>query len=322
MRLRIPPLRSVRIAFAAASLLIAALPWAGAPPTHAGLKPLRVVTTTEDLAAIAHEVGGDRVQVITLSRGDQNPHLVKAKPAYIEALSHADVFVEVGRDLEASWAPALVEGARNPRIVPGAPGYVDASAGVRVIEVPAPDSLPPDDEHPRGNPHYWLDPENAKPIAHAIRDALTDVSSMDAGMFRQRTAEFEKRLDAAIGRWKARAASLGLDGMRVVTYHRSWSYFAGAYGLRVVGTIEPRPGVAPSSDQLADLIRTMKRDSVRVLIAEPGLDSRTAQSVSKEAHVPLAVLPSSVGAESGINDYFDLFDRIFARLAKGLNRRS
>ena len=183
--------------------------------------------------------------MISLCKGYQDPHFVDAKPSFMVQLKNAALFVEVGRDLEVGWAPGLLNGARNPRILPGAPGFVDASAAVQVIEVPSSVSRTQGDVHPFGNPHYWLDPANGVPIARAIRDGLIRVSPADAAAFNQRCADFEKRLDVAIARWKQQAASLGLPGMKVVTYHRSWSYFARACGLTVVDFVEPRPGSRP-----------------------------------------------------------------------------
>ena len=285
---------------------------------HAAGKPLQVVTTTEDLAAIARDIGGDRVQVVSLSKGYQDPHFVDAKPSYMVTLQRADLYVEVGRELEVGWAPGLVNGSRNPRILPGAPGHVDASSQVQVIEVPTEVSRAQGDVHPFGNPHYWLDPANGVPVARAIRDGLARISPADAPLFQQRCADFEKRLADAIVRWKLQAQTLHLDGMKVVTYHRSWSYFARAYGLQVVDFVEPKPGIPPSPNHLHDLITEMKGAGVRLLIMEPFFDPRIPQKLAKDVAVPLAVLPTSVGAEDGIKTYFDLFDRLFAEIGQAL----
>src|SRR5574341_1384878 len=263
-------------------------------PAGAADKPLQVVTTTEDLAAIAREVGGGRVQVTSLSRGYQDPHFVDAKPSYMVSLRKADLFVEVGRDLEVGWAPGLLHGARNPRILPGAPGFVDASSQVRVIEIPGSVSRAQGDVHPLGNPHYWLDPENGAPIARAIRDGLTRVSPRDAALFAQRCGDFEKRLTEATGKWKAQARKIGLTGIKVVTYHRSWSYFARAFGLEVVNFVEPRPGIPPSPNHVQDLVAQMKQGGVRLLMMEAFFDPRLPEKISRETGVPLAVMPTSV----------------------------
>jgi ABC-type Zn uptake system ZnuABC Zn-binding protein ZnuA len=300
------------------TLLLFVLLAAPAAAHAAAGKPLNVVTTTEDLAALAREVGGDRVAVLSLSRGYQDPHFVDAKPSYLVQLKKADLFVEVGRELEVGWAPGLVSGSRNARILPGAPGHVDASAQVAVLEVPSSVSRSQGDIHPFGNPHYLLDPANAAPAARAIRDGLIRVSPADAATFNAREADFEKRLAVRVAQWRAQAKTLGLNGMKVVTYHRSWSYFAKAYGLVVVDYVEPRPGIPPSPNHVQELVNEMKSGGVRVLLMEPFFDARVPQKIARDTGVPLAILPTSVGAEPAIKTYFDLFDRMFAGLGTAL----
>src|SRR5262245_42196701 len=287
-------------------------------PSHAEGKPLSVVTTTEDLAAIAREVGGDRVRVTSLSRGYQDPHFVDAKPSFMVTLSKADLFVEVGRDLEVGWAPGLLNGARNPRILPGAPGFVDASSQVQVIEIPSSVSRAQGDIHPYGNPHYWLDPANGAGIAHAIRDGLIRIDGADAALFNQRTADFEKRLNDAIPRWKKQAEALGIANTKVVTYHRSWSYFAKAFGLEVIDYVEPRPGIPPSPNHVQDLVNRMKQGDIKLLIMEDFFDPRVPQKIARDSGVPLAVLSTSVGATEKIKTYFDLFDQLFEQIGAAL----
>ena len=301
------------------SILVVAALAAFATCAHAEGKPLNVVTTTEDLAALAREVGGDRVAVVSLSKGYQDPHFVDAKPSYMVTLKKADLFVEVGRELEVGWAPGLVSGSHNAKIQPGAPGHVDASAQVQVIEVPSSVSRAQGDIHPFGNPHYLLDPANAAPAARAIRDGLARVSPADKATFDAREADFEKRLAVRVAQWKEKAKALGLPGMKVVTYHRSWSYFAKAYGLVVVDFVEPRPGIPPSPNHLQDLVNEMKSGGVRVLLMETFFDARIPQKVGKDTGVPVAILPTSVGAEDSIKTYFDLFDRMFAELGQALS---
>ena len=288
------------------------------PPVHAAGKPLQVVTTTEDLAAIARDVGGDRVTATAICRGYQDPHFVDAKPSYMVQLKKADLFVEVGRDLEVGWAPALLNGARNPRILPGTPGFVDASSQVQVIEIPSSVSRAQGDVHPFGNPHYWLDPMNGVGIARAIRDGLTRVSPADAALFGQRCADFEKRVTEAALRFKAQAQAIGLTGAKVVTYHRSWSYFARAFGFEVVNFVEPRPGIPPSPNHVADLVTQMKQGRIKFLIMEDFFDPRLPQKISRDTGVPLVVLPTSVGADEKIKSTFDLFDQLLARIGQGL----
>ena len=319
---------AVRVARRIAVAVALGLPLSiGALPAGSGMlvsqaiaaaKPLSVITTTEDLAAIAREVGGDRVKVTSLARGYQDPHFVDAKPSYMVSLKNADLFVEIGRELEVGWAPGLLSGARNPKILAGASGFIDASAQVQVIEVPASVSRSQGDVHPYGNPHYWLDPANGAGIARAIRDGLKRASPADAAVFDQRCADFETRLATAIVRWKQQAKSIGLQGMKVVTYHRSWSYFARAFGLDVVDFVEPRPGISPSPNHLRELVGAMKAQGVKLLVMEPFFDPRLPQKIARDTGVPLAIVPTSVGAEDGITTYFDLFDHQLKVISRAL----
>lgn len=305
-----------RFVTSALALFVAVASLFVVPAAHAvGLK---VVTTTEDLAAIAREVVGDRGTVTSITRGYQDPHFVDAKPSYMVLLKNADLFVEVGRELEVGWAPTLVNGARNPKILVGAPGHVDASSQVQVIEVPTSVSRAQGDIHPFGNPHYWLDPANGVGIARAIRDGLSKVDAAGGAVYAQRCADFEKRLGDAKERWKQKAAVLGLNGMKIVTYHRSWSYFAKAFGMTVVDYVETKPGIPPSPGHLADLETGMKQNGVRLLLMEPYFDEKIATKICKDTGVPLANVPSSVGAEPEIKTYFDLFDRDLAMIGDAL----
>ena len=285
-------------------------------PAHAESKPLSVVTTTEDLAAIAREVGGDRVRVTSLCKGYQDPHFVDAKPSFMVQLKNAALFVEVGRDLEVGWAPGLLNGARNPRILPGAPGFVDASSQVQVIEVPASVSRAQGDVHPFGNPHYWLDPDNGLRIAKGIQKKLSALGPGDAAYFAQREEAFEKRLAEAQKRWDAQMAPY--KGTKIVTYHRSWPNFVDRFGLDVIGYVEPRPGIPPSPSHTIDLINDMKAKNVKIIMVEPYFDLKTPNSIARETGAKVLVMAPSVGAEKEITDYISLFDYDVKLLAAAL----
>ncbi len=282
---------------------------------------INVVTTTEDLAAIAREVGGDLVEVTPLARGYQDPHFVDAKPSYLVKLSKANIFALVGRDLEVGWAPALVNNARNPRILPGSRGYVDVSKGIEVLEIPDVVTRAAGDVHPYGNPHLWLDPANGARIAETLRDAFSDARPGLREGFAARCADFIARLDARRREWDARAEAMGLRGLPVVSYHRSWPYFARAFGLEVIDFVEPKPGVPPTPNHIQELEARMKDRSVRLLIVEPYFDVKLPQKVARETGAALVVLPPSVGAEPGIRTYFDLFDRQLALLEEALGKK-
>src|SRR3989454_3814409 len=195
---------------------------------------LNVVTTTEDLAAIAHEVGGDHITVDSIAKGYQDPHFVEAKPSFILKLQKADVLILVGRDLEIGWLPPLIQQSRNSKIQVGANGYLDASLKAQILEVPQGTITRAEgDVHPLGNPHYWLDPENGKIIAREIFDKFAEFRSNDRGYFEQRLNDFVNRLSEAEKRWTSMMAPY--KGVKVVTYHRSFPNFAERFGLEIVG---------------------------------------------------------------------------------------
>src|SRR5690348_126750 len=191
---------------------------------------LKVVATTEDLGSLASEIGGDKVTVTSLAKGYQDPHFVDPKPSFILAVSRADLLIVVGRELEIGWLPPLLTSSRNAKIQPGAAGYLDASLNVKILEIPTGQiTRAMGDVHPAGNPHYWLDPDNGRLIAQAIRDRLTQLSPADSAVFQQRYNDFDKRLAAAEQKWNATMAPY--KGVKVVTYHRSWPNFAERFGL-------------------------------------------------------------------------------------------
>ncbi|MCG6925082.1 MAG: metal ABC transporter substrate-binding protein [Acidobacteria bacterium] len=273
-------------------------------PLHAAI---RVVTTIEDLATLTREVGGDKVEVEALARGYQDPHFVEAKPSFILKLHSADLLVLVGRDLEIGWLPPLIQQSRNKKVQEGAAGYLDASLTVRILEMPTGQiTRAMGDVHPLGNPHYWLDPDNGRRVAAAIRDKLSAMSPDDTAYFASRYDDFDKRLAAAAKRWDALMAPY--KGLKVVTYHRSWPNFAERFGLEVVGYVEPRPGIPPSPSHTLELIATMKQLGVKILLVEPYFDLKTPQSVARNTGAKVLVMPPSVGGEKEITDYFTLFD--------------
>jgi zinc/manganese transport system substrate-binding protein len=268
---------------------------------------LRVVATTEDLAALAREVGGDRITVDAIARGYQDPHFVQPKPSFILKLNAADLLIVVGRDLEIGWLPPLIQQSRNAGIQPGAKGYLDASLTARILDIPTGQiTRAMGDVHPLGNPHYWLDPENGRRVAQAIQAKLAEMQPADAEYFAGRYADFAARLADAEKRWTAAMAPL--KGLKIVTYHRSWPNFAQYFGLDVVGYVEPRPGIPPSPTHTLELIAEMKRQQAKVICVEPYFDLKTPNAVARDTGAQVVVLAPSVGGEKGVDDYFRLFD--------------
>lgn len=273
----------------------------------ASAAPPKVITTTEDLAALVREVGGDKVSVESLARGYQDPHFVEPKPSFIIKLHNADLLVVIGRELEIGWLPPLLTQSRNAGIQPGGPGYLDASIGVRILEIPTGQiTRAMGDVHPAGNPHYWLDPDNGRIIAKAILEALARLSPGDRSTFEQRYADFDRRLTAAQARWDAAMAPY--KGTKVVTYHRSWPNFTARFGLDVIGYVEPKPGIPPSPSHTIDLIGEMKRQQAKVILVEPYFDLKTPRAIATQVGGTVLVLAPSVGGAKDITDYVQLFD--------------
>jgi zinc/manganese transport system substrate-binding protein len=300
-------------AFAVAVLVVAALTRSEA------FAAIKVVTTTEDLASLAREVGGDKVQVDALAKGYQDPHFVDPKPSFILQVSRADLLIAVGRELEIGWLPPLISSGRNAKIQPGASGYLDASQNVKILEIPTGQiTRAMGDVHPSGNPHYWLDPDNGRKIAQSIRDKLSELSPNDKAYFAQRYADFDKRLAEAQKKWDAAMAPY--KGTKLVTYHRSWPNFMERFGLNVIGYVEPKPGIPPSPSHTLDLIGEMKNQDVKLIVVEPYFDLKTPQAIANQVGGKVLILAPSVGGTKEASDYIQLFEYDVNLLASTLKQ--
>jgi zinc/manganese transport system substrate-binding protein len=269
--------------------------------------PLNVVATTQDMAAIAQEVGGDKIKVTALAKGYQDPHFVEAKPSFVFIMNKADLLIVVGRDLEIGWLPPLITQSRNAKIQPGGPGYLDPSTAAKILDMPTGAVTRAEgDVHPLGNPHYWLDPENGRRIAKAIQTKLTQMDAANAAYYAQRETDFEQRLTAAQQRWKTQLAPY--KGVKVITYHKSWTNFADAFGLNVIGYVEPKPGIPPTPQHTLDVINAMKAQSVKIILVEPYFDTKTPNSIASNSGAKVLIMPPSVGGVPAAGDYFKLFD--------------
>jgi zinc/manganese transport system substrate-binding protein len=268
---------------------------------------LNVVASTEDLAALAREVGGDRVNADSIARGYQDPHFVEPKPSFLLKLTKADLLLVVGLQLEIGWLPPLITQSRNAKIQVSGPGYFDASKYCQILEIPTGQvTRAMGDVHPLGNPHYWLDPENGRRIGKALADKFSAMQSGDAAFFAQRYADFDKRLTTAEKNWEAKMSPF--KGRKVITYHRSWPNFCERFGLVVVDYVEPKPGIPPTPSHTLDVINTMKRDNVKLILVEPYFDLRTPNSIASATGGQVVVLMPSVGGVKEVKDYFSLFD--------------
>jgi zinc/manganese transport system substrate-binding protein len=275
----------------------------GAPAAAA----INVVATTEDLASIVKEIGGDKVSVEAIARGYQDPHFVEPKPSFIIRLHNADLLVVVGKELEVAWLPPLITQSRNAKIQPNGAGYLDASLTARIVDIPTGAiTRAMGDVHPQGNPHYWLHPDNGRRIAKAVQNKLTELSAADATYFAQRFADFDRRLAEGEKRWTAAMAPY--KGLKIVTYHRSWPNFTEEFGLDVVGYVEPKPGIPPSPAHTLTLIQEMKRLGIKIILVEPYFDLKTPEAIARDTGAKVLVMPPSVGGTTDVQNYIQLFD--------------
>lgn len=289
----------------------------GTPAGRADSK-LKVMTATTDLAALAQEVGGDKVDVESIARGYQDPHFVEAKPSFLLKLRKADLLIVVGLELEIGWLPPLITQSSNPNIQVSAGGYLDASRFAKILEIPTGQVTRAEgDVHPQGNPHYWLDPDNGLRVAKGIADKLSQMRPNDAAYFAQRYSAFEQHLKQADEGWKAQMKPYA--GRKVVTYHRSWPNFASHFSLDVDGYVEPRPGIPPTPQHTVELIGQMKRDNVKIIMVEPYFDLKTPNAVARDTGGQVVVMMPSVGGEKEVTDYFKLFDYDIAKLKQAFD---
>jgi ABC-type Zn uptake system ZnuABC Zn-binding protein ZnuA len=278
---------------------------------------LRVVTSTTDLYDIARAVGGDRISAAHISEGYEDPHFVQPKPSFILQLQKADVWAYVGLDLEIGWMSLLLDGARNSKIRAGGSGHVNVSTVIPVLDVArtAMDRSQ-GDVHPLGNPHYWLDPTNAKRIAELFQEKFTELDSRNAAVYESNRAAWQARLEAAERDWAADVAAI--KDKPVVAWHTSWRYFAAYTGMKIIGFMEPKPGVPPSASHLAALVRTMKETGAKIIIMEPFYDRKTADKIARETGAQVLVMPPSVGGQKGVDDYISLMRHNIRSVAAAL----
>lgn len=278
---------------------------------------LNVVATTPDIASIAKEIGGDHIDLTTLAKPTEDPHFVDAKPSFIVKLNRADVLLEGGAELEIGWLPALLDQSRNSKLAAGAPGHVSCAQGVQLLEVPSTLDRSKGDIHAAGNPHFLVDPLNAKIAAQHIADAFCALDGKSADAYRANLKKFADALDAKIVEWQKIMAPY--KGQQIVAYHNSWLYFGKRFGLVIDLFLEPKPGVPPTPTHLAEVITKMRADNVHVIIVDPYLNRRTAETVASKSSatvVDVTQFPGGVkGTEGG---YVQLLDYLVNSVAHAL----
>jgi zinc/manganese transport system substrate-binding protein len=292
------------------TLLLASLLAAPGPAAAA----LRVVTTTEGLAALAREVGGDRVAVTSLSRGVQDPHFVDANPMLAVKLRDADLLVDVGLELEVGWLPPLVTQSRNADIQPGGRRRLTAASAVEVLDVPTGTvDRSRGDLHPGGNPHFLTDPRRGAQVARAIAARLGELDPAGASRYQARAAALAGRLDAALAAWKAQLQPLA--GRKLFVHHRTLTYFLDWTGLVSAGEMEPRPGTPPPSSHLADLVTLARKEGIKACVVENYYDTRSDELVARLIGGTVVRIPGDVGGEPAASSYQAWLDLLVQRVA-------
>ncbi|MBF0105699.1 MAG: zinc ABC transporter substrate-binding protein [Deltaproteobacteria bacterium] len=274
---------------------------------------LHVVTTTTELAAIATEMGGVHAEVKSLIKGSQDPHYIEPKPSYASILNKADLFIAMGLSLEIGWVPSLLTQSRNAKIQRGHEGFIEPYQGIRILEIPSGVvDRSGGDIHPEGNPHYLMDPRNGVIVAKNIAQKMAELDPAHGDSYQKNYEIFAETMNHKIGEWQ-RVLSKH-RGLKVVTHHQTFSYFADWLGVRVLDRIENKPGIPPSPGHMVDLIKLIKKESVPLVLLENYYDPKPSQKLAGETGVKVLTLPVSVNGVETVTTYAGLFDYIVTQI--------
>ena len=267
---------------------------------------LQVFTCEPEWAALAAELGGDRIEAESAVTGLQDVHYIQARPSLIAKARRADLVICTGADLEVGWLPLLLRQANNAAIQPGAPGFMAATDFVDLLEQPQVVDRALGDIHPFGNPHIQTDPRNIGRVAAALSERLQTLDVAQAEIYAARYADFSARWETAVQRWSTRAESL--RGQAIVTHHKSWVYMIDWLGLNEIATLEPKPGVPPSMSHLAGMLEQLQNEDVRLIVRSAYQNSRGSHWLSDRTEIPAVILPHTVGSVDSADDLFGMFD--------------
>ncbi|HUQ28343.1 MAG TPA: zinc ABC transporter substrate-binding protein [Usitatibacter sp.] len=292
--------------------ILAALSVAAWLPAHA---ELNVFATVPEWAALAQEIGGDKVKVYAATNALQDPHHVEARPSLIARMRGADLVLATGAELEVGWLPLVIQQAANPKVRAGQPGYFEATAFVPLLGKPARLDRAEGDVHPAGDPHIQTDPRNVTRVAAALAARMTELDPPNAAFYQSRHKQFADRWTAAIARWERQAAPL--KGLPIVVQHKAFTYLEAWLGLRQIAALEPKPGVEPTTAHLSSVIETLQRTPAKIVIRAAYQSPRASEWIAERGKVNAVALPFTVGGTDGAKDLFGLFDDTLARLLKG-----
>lgn len=278
---------------------------------HAAIK---VFACEPEWAALTKELAGDQATIYSATTALQDPHQVQARPSLMAAVRNADLLVCTGAELEVGWLPVLLRQSGNTAIQPGQKGYFEAASLVRMLEVPTRLDRADGDVHAAGNPHIQTDPRNIAAVAQGLAQRLSEVDSAHASLYQGRLADFNARWNAAMQRWAKAAAPL--KGVPIVVQHKGFPYLERWLGLEQVATLEPKPGVEPSSAYLSSVLTQLQKRPAKLVIRAAYNDGRGSQWLAERANIPVVVLPFTVGGNDKAKDLFGLFDDTVDQLVK------
>lgn len=276
------------------------------------LAKMKVVATLQWIGSVAGDIGKDQVEITTLVKPSQDPHMIEAKPSMILAVRKADVLMYNGLDLEIGYLPVLIESSRNPKVQPGQPGNFDCSRFVTVIEKPVSVDRSMGDVHPLGNPHYLYSASSIGRIAAGIAQLFVRLDPTNAPFYRTNLDAFVRRLEEKRKEWDA----VPLKGKRFIAYHKFFEYLAADYGFLIVGYIEPKPGIPPSAGHIEQLIETMQATMPDGILTTPIYGHREVEFIAEKTGVGAIVLPQDVGATNGAGDWFSMMDQVLQALGR------
>jgi zinc/manganese transport system substrate-binding protein len=276
---------------------------------------LNVLTCEPEWAALASEIGGDKVKVSSATTALQDPHQIQARPSLISRTRNADLLVCTGLELEIGWLPIMLQQSGNLKIAVGQPGFLEAGRYVQRLEIPTRVDRSEGDVHAAGNPHIQQDPRNIARVAEVLVQRMSQIDAANAGYYQARYKDFSARWNDAMQKWERQAAPL--KGMAVVEHHKNMEYLLNWLGMHSVGTLEPKPGVEPSAAHLSQLVAQLQNRPAKMVLRAAYQDSRASEWLAEHAHIPAVMLPFTVGGDDKAKDLFSLFDDTVQRLLDG-----
>ena len=273
---------------------------------------VNILATTPEWGALANEIGGDKVKVYVATTALQDVHHVEARPSLVASARNADLLIATGAELEVGWLPVLQRESGNGKIQAGSPGYFEAAQQVPLLDVPSSVDRSMGDVHPFGNPHIHLDPHNLVKVSEALSKRLGEIDPANKDSYAARGKAFQERVTVAIGKWEVQAAPL--KGLPVVVYHKDQEYLLHWLGMREVGSLEPKPGVQPTTGHLSDLLQRLQKDPAKVILQNAYNDPKPGKWLAERSKIPVATLPYTVGGSKEAKDLFALFDDTITKL--------